>query len=119
MTMMNQNYQVEKLLKRLQNNTIMVNSQTEQMLPFHSGFCTVRLSLLLMLVYKLTSFEVQISTRTLLAFIVVTLCGLSQDQSWPLVATIRQYETELPKADNKQDQHHFRTGKGNQLKSHS
>ena len=77
----------------------MLNSRTERT-NFHSGVCTIRLSLLLMLLHKLTSFEVQRSTRTSLSFFALTLCGLSQDQSWPLVATIRQYETEFLKADN-------------------
>ena len=41
------------------------NSQRAHMLPFYFGFCTVWLSFLLMLLYKLTFLEVRISTKSL------------------------------------------------------
>ena len=99
MVMMNQNYQAEKLLKRLQNNhkKIMSNSRNSQiahMLPFHFGFCTVWLSFLLMLLHKLTFLEVRISTGS------EYRCPICRNILWaftrPMVATkIRQYRTQF------------------------
>ena len=67
MAMINQNYQAEKLLKRLQANSIKKSCQIQEIPkePFHFGFCTVWLSFLLMLLHKLTFLEVRISTKSL------------------------------------------------------
>ena len=89
MAMINQNYQAEKLLKRLQNNPIKNHVKfkkfpkcTHVVFSFWLLHCVV-----IVLVDALAQAYIVGSAdqyQNVVVFFAVTLCGLSQDQWWPL-----------------------------------
>ena len=118
---MNQNYQAEKLLKRLQNNPIKSHvkfkkfpNSTDVAFSFwllHSS--VIVLADALAQAYILGSADQYHNAVVLFA---VTFCGLSQDQCWPLRFDNMELNSEKLTTTRS---NHFLTGKGNQLNSHS
>ena len=109
MAMMNQNYQAEKLLKRLQNNPIK-NHVTFQKVPksTHVAF----------------SFWFLHSSVIVLADALPQACGSVPERRCLFCVTNGGHKdstiwNSILKSWQQQDHHHSLTGKGNQVKSHS
>ena len=121
MAMMNQNYQAEKLLKRLQNNPIKNNVKFKKFpKSTHGAFSFWLLhSLVIVLGDALAQAYILGSVdqyQNVVVLFAITFCGLSQDQWGPLRLDNMKLNSEKLTTT---DQHHFLTEKVNQLRSHS